>query len=579
MWRGFRRCALGALLVSAPLVPTSATAATPVAAVAAFGSAWATGAPATSNVVGLAPTTAGGGYWVASSDGAVAAYGDAEPKGRAGPALNAPIVAIAATPLGGGYWLAASDGGIFAFGNAGFRGSLGRLRLNAPIVAMAPTPSGAGYWLTASDGGIFAFGDARFFGSTGGRRLNRPIVGMAPTPTGRGYWLVASDGGIFTFGDARFAGSLGGRRLAAPIVGMAATPSGDGYWLAGADGGVFTLGDATFFGAATLPPGHRAVAFATQSTGRGYWIASVASRPITIAAAGDVHGETRIRKLLDAGGNPLDAIAPTLSAADVSMVNLETPVATSGSPETKEHVFRAPPSLLTALKAAGVDVVNLANNHARDYGVGALLETLDRARAAGLLTVGAGANAAAAFAPAVIRTPAGTVAVVGMSRVLPNPSWAAKADRPGIASAYDERAAVAAVQRAAQLADHVVVLVHWGVELAACADADQHRLAAKLLAAGADVIAGSHPHVLEGVEQGDGSVVAYSLGNFVWYHSRSPSDTTAVLTASLAGGRVVASNVLPARIDGTGRPRLLGGADAARVRSDLASLSPGRGRC
>jgi poly-gamma-glutamate capsule biosynthesis protein CapA/YwtB (metallophosphatase superfamily) len=573
-----RRLALVAALVGAVLVPLPAGAAAPVAAVTALGSARASGAPATPDVVGLASTTTGDGYWVASADGAVAAYGDAAPLGRAG-GLNAPVVAIAASPLGSGYWLAASDGGIFTFGTAGFHGSLGDLRLNAPIVAIAATPSGKGYWLTASDGGVFTFGDARFFGSTGAMRLNRPIVAMAATPTGRGYWLAASDGGIFTFGDAAFAGSLGGRTLAAPVVGMAATPSGRGYWFAAADGGVFTLGDAPFAGAASLPAGHRAVAFAARPDGRGYWVASHEDRPVTVAAIGDVHGEGRIATLLAKGGNPLDALGPTLRRADVSMVNLETPVGSGGPAEDKEHVFLAPPALLTALRSAGVDVVNLANNHARDHGVAALLETRDRARAAGLLTVGAGADAAEAWAPAVLRTPAGTVAVVGMSRVLPSSTWAATAHGPGIASAYDEAAAVAAVRRAAQLADNVVVLVHWGVELAPCAGADQRRLADKLVAAGADVVAGHHPHVLEGFDQRAGSVVAYSLGNAVWYHSRPPSSTTAVLTASLSGGRVVASDALPARIDAGGHPRLLGGADAAAVRAELRALVPGRGRC
>ena len=297
-------------------------------------------------------------------------------------------------------------------------------------------------------------------------------------------------------------------------------------------------------------------------------------RPLTIAAAGDVHGEGRVARLLAAGGNPLGAVAPIFTAADVAMVNLETPVTGGGSPATKRFVFRAAPSLLTALKAAGIDVVNLANNHALDQGVPALLETRDRARAAGLLTVGAGRNAAEAYAPAVIDTPAGRVAVIGMSRVLPV-GWTAKANVPGIASAYDERAAVAAVRRAAQLADNVVVMVHWGAEFARCPDPAQKRLADAMVAAGADVVAGHHPHVLQAVERQPGAVVAFSLGNLSWYHSRPPSDTTAILTASLAGGHVVSSDAVPARIDSGGRPRVLSPAESAGVRSDVL----GRGRC
>ncbi len=201
--------------------------------------------------VAVAATPDGGGYWIATTTGAVFSFGDARFFGSTGAmTLNQPIVGMAATPGGGGYWLVAADGGIFSFGDAAFFGSTGAMTLNRPIVGMAATPDGGGYRLVASDGGIFSFGDAGFFGSTGAMTLNRPIVGMAATPGGGGYWLVASDGGIFSFGNARFSGSTGARALDAPIVGMVATPDGGGYWLVTSDGGIFNFGDAGFAGSA-----------------------------------------------------------------------------------------------------------------------------------------------------------------------------------------------------------------------------------------------------------------------------------------------------------------------------------------
>src|SRR5664280_426927 len=91
---------------------------------------------------------------------------------------------MSAPAAGGGYWMAASDGGVFAFGDAPFYGSMGGQHLNSPIVAIQSTPDGKGYWLIAADGGIFSFGDAPFYGSTGSIHLVAPIVGMAAPLTG-----------------------------------------------------------------------------------------------------------------------------------------------------------------------------------------------------------------------------------------------------------------------------------------------------------------------------------------------------------------------------------------------------------
>ncbi len=230
--------------------------------------------PAALNSRPMAVTPNGTGYWIASANGRVAAFGSARSYGDlAGKPLSAPIVGISATSDGRGYWLDASDGGVFAFGDAHFYGSEGGHRLNRPVVGMVPTPDGKGYWLVASDGGLFAFGDAHFYGSEGGHRLNRPVVGMASTPDGKGYWLVASDGGLFAFGDAHFYGSEGAHRLNRPVVGMASTPDGKGYWLVASDGGVFSFGNAHFYGSMG---GRRLNApvdgMEATPNGKGYWM-------------------------------------------------------------------------------------------------------------------------------------------------------------------------------------------------------------------------------------------------------------------------------------------------------------------
>jgi hypothetical protein len=217
----------------------------------------------TAPTVGAAITSTGKGYWSVQSDGAVSAFGDAKPSGRA---LATNIVGIAPTKSGIGYWLAAADGNVISFGDAVMHGSLSTRALSQPILGITATSSGKGYRMVASDGGIFSFGDARFYGSTGNLRLNRPVVGVAPTPTGRGYWLVASDGGIFSCGDASFDGSVGDRTHDAPVSQFVATRGGHGYWEFAWDGGVFAFGDARFYGSSPHPivPAERDFVFPFQ---------------------------------------------------------------------------------------------------------------------------------------------------------------------------------------------------------------------------------------------------------------------------------------------------------------------------
>jgi hypothetical protein len=214
-----------------------------------------------------------GGYLAVSANGHVSAHGDAR-AASAHPAHAASrrpvgVTAAAHHPHGNGYWLATADGGVFAYGDARFYGSAYRSRLHAPITSIAATPSGNGYWLAGADGGVFAYGDARFYGSAVPKGVRAPIVALVATTRGTGYWLLAADGGVFCFGDAPFHGGLSGHRLSAPITAMAATRSGRGYWFAAADGGVFCFGDARYHGSGVRKIRGRVVSI-TASTGDGY---------------------------------------------------------------------------------------------------------------------------------------------------------------------------------------------------------------------------------------------------------------------------------------------------------------------
>jgi poly-gamma-glutamate synthesis protein (capsule biosynthesis protein) len=344
------------------------------------------------------------------------------------------------------------------------------------------------------------------------------------------------------------------------------------------DGGIFTFGDATYQGSGVgrLGAGRDAAAIAPSPSGRGYRILAVPA-VVHLGFAGDVHGVGRVATFLSEGGDPLAGMRPDLAANQINLVNLETAVGYSGQAENKQFTFLSPPVLLARLRSAGVSVVNLANNHSLDFGPSALLQTIAYAHAAGLQVIGAGANQAQAYAPVIVDTPGGRVAFLGLSQVVPA-GWAATATSPGVASAYDIGAAVAAVQAARREAGYVVVMVHAGVELDQCPTPLQLGLTATLVNAGANVVVGAHPHVLQGLTKVGSAVVDYSLGNFVFYDSSPATDPTGLLDVTLRPGQSD-YQFLPAMIDGNGSPQPLYGPAADAVRAEVASLAPGAGRC
>lgn len=264
-------------------------------------------------------------------------------------------------------------------------------------------------------------------------------------------------------------------------------------------------------------------------------------RPLRIAVAGDVHFEG---VLADRLRDPTTALAPaaaTLAAADLAIVNLETSVGTGGAPEPgKRYTFSAGREALTALSEAGVDVASMANNHALDYGRARLPSTLRAVRSAAradpaLAVVGIGRDEKQAFAPALTEIDGTTVATLAASLADQDPTadptgyWAAAAARPGIADATDPSRLLQEVRRTDAAADVVVVYLHWGIQGESCPSADQRSIATRLVAAGADLVVGTHAHRLQGDGRLGRGYVAYGLGNYAWY---SPGPT-GVLTLTV----------------------------------------------
>ena len=299
--------------------------------------------------------------------------------------------------------------------------------------------------------------------------------------------------------------------------------------------------------------------------------------PVTFAFGGDVMFEEPIRSYLS---NPVEVFAPVrkiLRRADVAMVNLETAITDRGTPTpNKAYLFRAPAVAFEAIRLGGIDVVTVANNHGMDYGAVGLEDTLRHATRVGAPVVGGGTSEAQAFHPWRTTVNGQRIAIIGATQVIDEElisSWEARGRQTGIASAkYDmEDRLVRQVRKARATSDTVVVYLHWGSELKTCPIDSQVSLAGRLVRAGADIIVGSHAHVLLGGGMLGRAFVDYGLGNFVFYASGGLAAQTGVLEVTATGRRIDGYRWQPAQIEG-GRPVPVATSERAARIADWKSL-------
>jgi hypothetical protein len=262
-------------------------------------------------------------------------------------------------------------------------------------------------------------------------------------------------------------------------------------------------------------------------------------RWLRLAAAGDVNlGDGPGTEIAAHGPRyPWASVGRPLRRADLAFANLECAVSRRGAAIPKEFTFRGrPSSLRVAAHRGGLDVVNLANNHAGDYGDTALMDTLRWARRFGIRPVGAGRDTAHAYRPRIVRRLGLRVAFVGFSTILPFEFQAGPHD-PGTAWGYPGRVRHA-VRRARRHADVVIATFHWGIERDFHENPRERALARVALRAGASAIIAGHPHVQQPIDRRRRKVVAWSLGNFVFSANTPGTESTGILHLRV-GRRVV----------------------------------------
>ncbi|MCR5785911.1 MAG: CapA family protein [Eubacterium sp.] len=249
---------------------------------------------------------------------------------------------------------------------------------------------------------------------------------------------------------------------------------------------------------------------------------------ITLIFTGDI-GQSEgmpITSKLDAEGGDIskcltNGLTDVLINADILTVNNEFTYSTRGTPvEGKAYTFRANPSRVHILTDIGADVASLANNHAFDYTEDALYDTMNTLKDAGICYIGAGKDIEEASLPAYFLANDKLIAICAATQVerSNNQTQYATEDRCGVNKCLDDTLFCEEIKKASEIADYVIVYVHWGTEGSAYFESDQIELAEDFVKAGADAIIGAHPHNLQGISYINDIPVCYSLGNF-WFNS------------------------------------------------------------
>ncbi len=285
-------------------------------------------------------------------------------------------------------------------------------------------------------------------------------------------------------------------------------------------------------------------------------------RNVTLAAVGDVMLARSVgeRIVADGPGVPFAGVAGILRGADVAVANLECAISDRGEPAPKGFTFRAPPVAADALVAGGIDLVSLANNHSLDYGPDALADTGAVLDARGIAHAGAGPNAVAARAPAIFARNGLRIAFLAYVDVpiewrgFDTRQWEATDTSPGVAWLNVDQVQ-ADVRAARQVADLVVVLMHFGHENEYTPNDTQRAQARAAIDAGAALVIGHHPHVLQPAEWYGSGLIVYSLGNFVFDGWDNPSNESAILLVDLTEAGVESYRFVPVTIDEAGMPR------------------------
>ncbi|MCU0514970.1 MAG: CapA family protein [Anaerolineae bacterium] len=290
------------------------------------------------------------------------------------------------------------------------------------------------------------------------------------------------------------------------------------------------------------------------------YLATLPADEVVLLATGDVLlGRTIYARMVqtDDFTFPFAQVAGLLAQADITWVNLENAITATCPLRYRGLTFCGRPAALAGLLAAGVDVVNVANNHTENFGVPGAIETVQHLSAAGLAITGLSE-------PVIVEQDGQRIGLLAFN------------DASVVAHVRnaDPAAVQAAIVALRPQVDVLLVGFHWGVEYTLLQNQRQRHLALLAIDAGADAVIGHHPHWLQGVELYRGRPIVYSLGNFIFdqgYRGYVTEGAIAVLRLRPPGPPRLA--LLPVIIADNASPRPATAAEARRILRRMASVS------
>lgn len=278
---------------------------------------------------------------------------------------------------------------------------------------------------------------------------------------------------------------------------------------------------------------------------------SSAKDKISISFAGDLclSEEWYTVNKYTSSGNQLNKcisqnLIDSVSSSDLFFLNNEFTFSNRGAPlNGKYYTFRTDPSRVNILKELGVDVVSLSNNHIYDFGPDALSDTLTTLRNSDIPYFGGGNNINEARKPVYFIINGIKIAFVGASRaekIRYTPQ--ASESSPGILLAYNDAEYLDVIKQAKKYSDYVIAYIHWGTEDSHTVTDYQKSMGHAFIDAGADIVVGGHPHVLQGIEYYNNKPILYSLGDF-WFNNETKE--TGVINIDINSNGLMNTSFLP----------------------------------